>query len=83
VRRSLILAALPPIWLTLAGCGGRPTELVAPLGKAELLDASAEHPRLKFSDGSVSANDCCPVTKRKLNVAFPPVYVNGQPIGFC
>ena len=77
------LAATAPLWLVLAACGGRPTELVPPLGKAELADMTVEHPRLKFSDGTVSANDCCPVTKRKLNVAFPPVYVNGQPIGFC
>jgi hypothetical protein len=83
VRPRLILAAVTPVWLALAGCGSRPTELVPPLGKAELVDASAEHPRLKFTDGSVSVNDTCPVTKRKLNVAFPPVYVNGQPIGFC
>lgn len=83
MRVRQALSALAPLWLALAGCGSRPAEIVPLLGKAELVDATAEHPRLKFTDGSVSANDRCPVTKRKLNVAFPPVYVNGQPIGFC
>ena len=77
------LVAVAPLWLAVAGCGSRPAEILPPLGKAELADAAAELPRLKFGDGSTSANDRCPVTKRKLNTAFPPVYVNGQPIGFC
>lgn len=83
MRPHLIFAAVIPVWLAFTGCGGRPTELVPPLGKAEFVDVAVEHPRLKFTDGSVSVNDTCPVTKRKLSVAFPPVYVNGQPIGFC
>jgi predicted small lipoprotein YifL len=73
---SLLLAAI-------AACGGRPAELVPPVGKAELVDPAAEFPRIRFADGLVAANDRCPVTKRKLSVAFPPVYVNGLPIGFC
>ena len=64
-------------------CGGRPAELVLPVGKVELVDASAELPRIRFADGLISINNLCPVTKRKLSVAFPPVYVNGLPIGFC
>jgi len=64
-------------------CGGRPAELVLPIGNVELVDPSAELPRIRFADGLISVNDICPVTKRKLSVAFPPVYVNGLPIGFC
>ena len=64
-------------------CGSRPAELVPPIGKPELLDPSAELPKIRFADGLVSANDRCPVTKRKLSVSFPPVYVNGMAIGFC
>ena len=72
------------ILLTAAGaCGGRPAELVPPVGKPEVVDASAELPRIRFGDGLVSADDRCPIPKRKLSVAFPPVYVNGLPIGFC
>ena len=66
-----------------AACGSRPAELVPPVGKPVLLDAQAELPRIRFGDGLVSANDKCPITKRKLSVLFPPVYVNGLPIGFC
>jgi len=76
---GLLMASL----LSAAACGGRPAELVLPVGKAELVDPSAELPRIRFGDGLVSVNDRCPVTKRKLLVAFPPVYVNGLPIGFC
>ena len=80
---------LPPGFLTCllltcaVACGGRPAERVPPIGKPELVGASAEFPRIRFGDRLVSANDRCPVTKRKLSVAFPPVYVNGLPIGFC
>lgn len=64
-------------------CGGRPAELVVPAGEPIVIDASAEFPRIRFADGLVSANDRCPVTKKKLSPRFPPVYVNGLPIGFC
>lgn len=41
-------------------------------------------PRLRYFDGNqVSLNDRCPNTKAKLNPKMPPIYVNGQPIGFC
>lgn len=41
-------------------------------------------PRLRyFEDNQVSLNDRCAVRKVKLNPKMPPVYVNGQPVGFC
>jgi hypothetical protein len=41
-------------------------------------------PRVRYHDGGqVSLNDRCPVRKVKLNPKMPPVYVNGQPVGFC
>ena len=64
-------------------CGARPSELVPPIGTPTLVDATAELPRIRFGDGLISANDRCPVTKRKLSIYFPPIYVNGMPIGFC
>jgi len=73
-------------WFLMAAgtaCGSRPAELVPPVGEPAVLDSQAEFPRLRFGDGLISANDRCPVTKRKLSVHFPPVYVNGLPIGFC
>jgi len=69
--------------LAAVGCGSRPAQLVPPVGRAELVDADAAFPRVRFADGLVSENDRCPVTKRKLSIHFPPVYVNGKPIGFC
>ena len=42
-----------------------------------------EHPRLKYSDSLESLNDRCIVRKAKLNLKMRPVYVNGQPVGFC
>ena len=82
--RTLLRAAAAALLLTLAAaCGARPSELVPPIGKAERIDATAEFPKIRFEDGSISANDRCPVTKRKLSAAFPPIYVNGLPIGFC
>lgn len=77
-------AAAASLLLTVVvACGGRPSELVPPIGKPELIDATADFPKIRFGDGLVSANDRCPVTKRKLSVYFPPIYVNALPIGFC
>ena len=80
-------ATAASIVLTAAvACSGRPAELVPPVGRPILVDPSAEFPRIRFADGLVSANDRCPVTKRKFgNVStyFPPIYVNGLPIAFC
>ena len=46
--------------------------------------SDAAHPRLRYLDGQVSANDSCMIRLgNKLNPKGPPVYVNGQPLGFC
>ena len=63
-----LLASLLP------GCGPR-HEYVA--GDSE------KFPRIRFVDSTVSLNDRCPVTRSKLNRKMDPLYVNGQPIGFC
>jgi hypothetical protein len=81
--RAWFQAGALALAIALCACGGRPAELVPPIGKTEAVDPDSPFPRLRFADGSVSINDRCPVTKRKLSVYFPPVYVNGQAIGFC
>lgn len=48
-----------------------------------LVDSSAEFSALRFEDGSESLNDRCPVRKVRLNTKLRPMFVNGQPIGFC
>jgi hypothetical protein len=83
MRRSAHVLVLSVLLTVAGGCGGRPAELVPPVGKPEFVDAGSDLPRIRFGDGLVSANDRCPVTKRKLSPYFPPVYVNGLPIGFC
>ena len=45
--------------------------------------ADAEHPRVKYADSLVSINDRCAVRKVKLGNKVRPVYVNGEPVGFC
>jgi hypothetical protein len=83
MKRPAPIAAASLLLAAAVACGGRPAEVVHPVGKAELVDGAAPFPRLRGDDGLVSANDRCPVTKRKLSPLFPPVYVNGLPIGFC
>jgi hypothetical protein len=41
------------------------------------------HPRVQYADGSISLNDRCAVRMIKLSRSMRPIYVNGQPIGFC
>lgn len=83
MRDRPVMAAASALLAAAAACSARPPELVPPIGKPAYVDAAAEHPTIRFGDGLVSANDRCPVTKRKLSLPFPPVYVNGRPIGFC
>jgi hypothetical protein len=81
--RFLRIAAASVVLACAAACGNRPAELVPPVAKPAVVDDAAALPRIRFGDGLTSANDRCPVTKRKMSVSFPPVYVNGLPIGFC
>lgn len=82
IPRPSGLAASFLVCLAVA-CGSRQAELVLPIAEPTLVDPESAFPKIRFADGLVSVNDRCPVTKRKLSVHFPPVYVNGQPIGFC
>ena len=40
-------------------------------------------PKLRYADSLNSVNDRCVVTKHRLNPMIKPIYVNGQPVGFC
>ena len=83
MEKLCLAASASFLMIAAIACGARPAELVRPAGKPALIDESAAFPRIRFGDGLISANDRCPVTKRKLSKYFPPVYVNGLPIGFC
>jgi hypothetical protein len=54
-----------------------------PAAAAAYDDTTLAFPRLRFTNGQTSVNDRCPVRKVKLNRRLPPVFVNGQPVGFC
>jgi len=50
----------------------------------DYVNAQDSLPRLRYFDGDqVSLNDRCAVRKVRLNPKMPPIYVNGQPVGFC
>lgn len=44
---------------------------------------NVEHPRVEYRDSTISLNSVCAVRKARLDPDRDPVYVNGQPIGFC
>jgi len=54
-------------------------------GRAQHVVATADtlHPRIRYPDSLLSANDRCMVSQAKLNPKVRPVYVNGVPMGFC
>lgn len=81
VRRALSIGSLAA-WGLLA-CGARPAEILPPMAPPVLAETPPDFPKLELADGTTTENDRCPVTKRKLSVHFPPVYVNGKSIGFC
>jgi hypothetical protein len=68
-----------------AGCAAEPrmARSAPALGTARYVDAAAEKPRIRWGDAPESLNDRCIVRKSKLNLRMPPIFVNGQAIGFC
>jgi hypothetical protein len=53
------------------------------LALGEFVQPEDSMPRVRYFDTNlVSINDRCAVRKVKLNPKMPPVYVNGQPVGF-
>lgn len=42
------------------------------------------HPRVRYLDGQLALDTTCAIRiGNKLSRKVPPVYVNGQPLGFC
>ena len=74
LRRAVAVFAISVI-----GCGSPESP---PQGTFD--DPSLPLSRIRYTDRDlVSLNESCPVTGTRLSPAIPPVYVNGQPIGFC
>lgn len=64
--------------LTLAATATWP----APLGRS-VPGREPGYPLMKYADSLVSLNDRCMVKRSSLNSHIRPVYVSGEPLGFC
>jgi hypothetical protein len=71
--------------VALAACSRDKSAPVKHSAQGEFVGAAEDSfPRVRyFETNLVSINDRCAVRKVKLNPKMPPVYVNGQPVGFC
>jgi hypothetical protein len=75
---TLVIAAA-----LLAACSGK-DKPVEHMAMGEFVEPQDSFPHIRYFDTQlVSINDRCAVRKTKLNRKMPPIYVNGQPIGFC
>ena len=62
----------------------RPPRPLDDEGIVYVLAAQPGFPRVRYLDGQLSLNESCAIrVENKLSRRIPPVYVNGQPIGFC
>lgn len=88
-RRSARWALPVCVALAVAACSGErrdgaPAEGMSNMGAmAHYVNDSDSLPRIRYANGLVTLNDRCIVRQRKLNLRLPPVYVNGEPVGFC
>ena len=65
-------------------CAVMPFEATSGDGVFAVAGDDAEHHRLRFTDGQLSRNDSCMILMgNRLNRRIPPLYVNGEPVGFC
>ena len=80
--RSLALLAL--LGTTLPSCASMATGRMDGDGVFTVPGSDPDHPRLRYRDGQVSRNDSCMIRMENgLNFRVPPMYVNGEPVGFC
>lgn len=63
---------------------GRPPRPLVEDGAFYVLGEDPVHPRVRTLEGQLSLNDSCMIRLgNKLSRRVPPMYVNGQPLGFC
>lgn len=68
-----------------------PVELAPPMaprltgdGVFYVVGEDPKLPLARYSDGQVAISNSCGIRLgNKLNRRIPPIYVNGQPVGFC
>ena len=68
--------------MTIRGCAFLIILAGGALAQVEARESPDLRP-IRYPSGEVSLNDRCPVRNTPLNPFIAPVYVNGQPIGFC
>lgn len=67
-----------------AALAARPARTLDGEGVFYVLGADPAHPEVRYLDGQLARNQSCVIQLgNKLSRRIPPVYVNGQPIGFC
>lgn len=70
--------------LLLGACAGPTAQTYTGDGVFALEGGDQAHHRLRYVDGQVSRNDNCAIRLgNRLNRKIPPLYVNGEPVGFC
>ena len=81
--RSLSAAVLSVFLLGVACSKSEPPQPMAENWVSEHVDPDAAFSAVRYENGQVSLNEQCPVRRTKLNTKLQPLFVNGQPIGFC
>jgi len=72
------------IGIAVAAACSKKDKPVEHMTMGEFVEAQDSFPHIRYFDtDKVSINDRCAVRKVKLNPKMPPVYVNGEPVGFC
>ena len=84
-RTSLILTMVTAAVVIGSACSKKVKDKeIEYIELGEYVNLQDSLPRVRYFESNlVSLNDRCAVRKGKLNNKMPPVYVNGQPIGFC
>lgn len=79
-RLGLLVACLSIAIVGLSTCSKRSHK-----GEyGEYVQAQDSFPRIRYFDSNrLSLNTRCAVRKTRLNPRVAPIYVNGQPVGFC
>ena len=81
IRPALCIGALA---VALLGCGGEKDPVVLEESDSVVfVDQAAEFSPMVWDDGRRTLNDRCMVRQAQLNLRMPPIYVNGEPVGFC
>ena len=81
LSQALVLGCALLLW---GACTTPSVNLTSGDGVFPVVAGNDEKPRLRYRDGQVSRNETCMIQlKNGLNPKIPPMYVNGEPVGFC